>query len=353
MRDRRSEVELVGFVAVLFASGCIGPQRNVKLDTHAQSKDGTSVVSFSTPADLRLAFLREGKAAVQYCAEPMPDVALGSDASGSGSASAAYQASQALSASTTAALSAENETLRKELQDAIASYENATQSRYSRSNSASTSASTSASGSANLQAAARLAVTVAELGGRSQQVLLAREFLYRLCEAAANGHIEKGHDYVTLQVNALRLIQSISRPVTKSATAENAELLQRIAEYTKSQTELCAARAKACTEAAGKDEAAKTACAKANKECLEAIKPPAPPKAERSSDESPKALGVDGLRDPSELVIPPAKESRSVQPNAPKAVAPSIAPAAPATPEPSKSAASSESEVAPASSKKN
>src|SRR5690606_16477232 len=116
----------------------------------------------------------------------------------------------------------------------------------------------------------------AELGGRTQQVLLAREFLYRICEARANGFFEGGTAYVELQTNALRLIESIAAAQNKPSAAEsaaaNAELLKQINAYNIQQQARCDERFKSCEAAATKDEE-KKACAAPRKQCLEAIKP--------------------------------------------------------------------------------
>lgn len=240
------------------------------LQPHVKSDKGTTSVSFSTPADLRLAFLREENSNVTYCAEPMPDVALGSQQSASGSLNAAASLAQNASAATSATLAAENEALRKDLREAIIAYESATNREYSQSLSSNVSSSVSSSGSVNLQAAYSLAVSVSELGGRSQGVLLAREFLYRLCEARANKFIQSEQAYIELQNNALKLIQSISAPVRPSPATERAELAKRLTEYVAKQSDHCAAKQKACLAVAA-DEAAKKTCAADYAKCLSAI----------------------------------------------------------------------------------
>jgi hypothetical protein len=249
---------------------CSGPQREVRVSPHKSS------VAFSTPADLRLAFLRDEsdtKMKLVYCAEPMPDVSLGSEQTASGSLSAAAALAQTASTETNAALSAENKALRKDLSEAIAAYEAVKEKGYTRSLSSSTAYSSSSSTSLNLEAAYKLAITVAELGGRSQQVLLAREFLYRLCEARANQFFSDDQAYIQLQNNALKMIQSISAPLRPTARAEQAELAKRLAEYVTKQSELCEAKHKACIGGAA-DDAAKRVCAQAHQKCLNAIEPP-------------------------------------------------------------------------------
>ncbi|WP_437948933.1 hypothetical protein WME98_51295 [Sorangium sp. So ce296] len=258
--------------ATAAATACGSPQRNVRYTEH---DNAVAITSFSTPNDLRLAFLRNKSDAV-YCAEPMPDVALNSDASGSGSVAGSLSAAQ--SATMAASLSDENERLRGELRRALDKYERESSSSGASSTSRSNSNSLgqSASGSLNLNAAARLAVSVAELGGRTQQVLLAREFLYRICEARANNFFEGGQAYVELQTNALRLIESIAASQQRSSDAEralaNAELLKQVNTYNTQQQTLCDERFKTCEAAATKEDE-KKACAAARKQCVEAIKP--------------------------------------------------------------------------------
>jgi hypothetical protein len=256
---------------VALGSGCGLPQREVKFTDHSPA--GNKVTSFSTPGDLRLAFLRPSGTAAVYCAEPMPDVALGSDASASGKLSGS--ASMAQASATNASLAAENEALRRELDAAIEKYERETENRYTSSTSStrSTSLSQSSNAALNLEAAARLAVTVSELGGRTQQVLLAREFLYRLCEARANSFIENEATYTRLQENALRMIEAIYTVKPTNDTERvvaNAELLKQVVAYNTQQQTRCDERLKAC-DAVAKTDDEKAACKKDKNECVKAI----------------------------------------------------------------------------------
>lgn len=247
---------------------CAAPQRNVRFHDHdiaRAKKDGKplpapSITSFSTPADLRLGFLRTFPGGAHYCAEPMPDVALGSEASGSGSLAASAMAAQS------AALSQENERLRSELQRSKTSSKAAVQQQ--------------ASGDIDLTATARLAISVAEMGGRTQQVLLAREFLYRICEARANGFFEDGKTYVDLQMSALKMIEAIetakSKALVTSSAAANAELLKQINAYNDGLQKHCEQKFKSC-EAAATNDPEKKACATSRQTCENAIKPIVPP----------------------------------------------------------------------------
>ncbi|MCP3143856.1 hypothetical protein [Pyxidicoccus xibeiensis] len=314
VHDCQGAVRILVMLLMPMLAGCsifspyAVPQRRVKLSEHERSDGGDSSVAFSTSGDLRLAFLREENAKSVYCAEPMPDVALGSEQSGSGSLSAAASLTQSASAANSAALSEENEALRKDLRDAILAYEEATERRYNRSVSSNLSSSTSSNASLNLQATYKLAVTVAELGGRSHQVLLAREFLYRLCEARANGFFTSQQAYVELQVNALKMIQSIAMPARPSANAERAELVKKLNEYVTTQTELCKTQQSACTTAAA-DDAAKKVCAAAFNKCVSAIVTPKLP-AEEPEDKAKRLQTPSGWE--FELTVPKINEPLEV-----------------------------------------
>lgn len=236
-----------------------GPQYNVKLSQHPQSETKAQVTGFSTPASLRLAFLREPQSLAVYCAEPMPDVALGSETSASGSLAANATAAASASGAAAAVLADENQQLRKQLDQKQES-------------------SSSTGDNLNLQGAYKLAVSVSELQGRTQHVLLAREFLYRLCEARANRFFVDDKAYVTLQNNALKLIESIATAQSTPTMAQRVEELKAITAFTKQQSELCKQRNTACTEAAGKKEDELAKCKAEHVACLGAIKAPEPSK---------------------------------------------------------------------------
>ncbi|AEI65617.1 hypothetical protein LILAB_18575 [Corallococcus macrosporus] len=254
-------------------SSTVNPQRRIGYSSHAQNDDKNEAIAFSTPADLRLAFLREKGVDAIYCAEPMPDVSLSSEAAASGSMSAAAALAQSASAATNAALAEENEALRKDLREAIRSYEQSTKSTYNRTLSSDLSSATTTSSSLNLQAAYKLAVTAAELGGRSQAVLVAREYLYRLCEARANKFDDEA--YARLQERALAMVEAITKPAPTNPAADRAALAQRISELATTQMKLCDTQKSACMALVGddKDKAKTTACGEAFKKCVDAIQP--------------------------------------------------------------------------------
>jgi hypothetical protein len=284
-------------------------QRTVRISDHEHKAHHAT--AFSTPADLRLGFIRGTNDELSYCAEPLPDIALGSDKSASGSLAAAAAFSQ--SASATASLAQSNEqlltdntNLRRELDEAIRSYERETQHKYtgSYSRDASTSVQQNGNASLNLTAAARLAVTVSELGGRSPEVLLAREFLYRLCEARANNYFTDPKTYSEQQANALHFIQAIYEARYRvSDTTADAQLLKNVIDYNNQQKGLCSDRQKACEIVAAQEadkksqDAAKNKCAVDFKKCLDKLELMAVPK--------PKAKGEAPAETRTMLVVPP------------------------------------------------
>lgn len=110
---------------LLLLAGCALPQRRVEL---LELSGGAEVLSY--PADLRGAYVVGGRT----CAEPMPDVALASSEKLTGTIKLLSETGQSLEAT----------------------------------------------------AAADLAAKVAELSGRTQIVLLARDLLFRACEMGAD-----------------------------------------------------------------------------------------------------------------------------------------------------------------------
>lgn len=72
-----------------------------------------------------------------------------------------------------------------------------------------------------------MAISVSQLAGRTQQVLLARDYFYHLCEARANGFITSNEDYAALLGKGLQMIVAI----------EEADARARIAEANKAKEE--------------------------------------------------------------------------------------------------------------------
>lgn len=307
--------KIILWMLITLAIGCGGkPQRRVFFDSVPKNE----IVSFSTPAELRLAFMRPDGNKARYCAEPMPDVALGSTMSAAGSLSASGALSKA--ASVNASLAQENEQLRDQLGKAVDAYERETRNSYraSLSRSGSASSQMSASGSLNLAAAANLAVTVSELGGRSHQVLLAREFLYRLCEARANNFITKEENYIALEIQALDMIQNIYASQRASNAAEdalaNAELLKQVNEYNGTRLKLCDVKKESCLQQAS-DAAKKQACGDEHKKCVDGISLLKLQDATPRSEQKPRSLS-EQMQDAVKQLVSPTS------PLAPPAVAP-------------------------------
>jgi hypothetical protein len=100
------------------------------------------------------------------------------------------------------------------------------------------SLSTSASNNLAVQANLNLSREVVELQGRTQLVLLAREFMYRNCEAAANGYISR-EDYLTLHKASINQVSEMLKASVSKAEAENtaAEAKKTAAEAKKAEAD--------------------------------------------------------------------------------------------------------------------
>lgn len=113
----------LGAAALLLLAGCSLPQRHASV---LELSDGAQVVAY--PAELRAAYVTPP--GIRVCSEPMPDVSLTSAQDLSGAIKMLSSTGQSIEG----------------------------------------------------KAAVRLATTAAELSGRTQIVLLARDLLYRVCE---------------------------------------------------------------------------------------------------------------------------------------------------------------------------
>lgn len=303
-------------VCAALAVSCSQPQREVRYSSHELSVK-EPVAAFSTPADLRLTFVRSPNSPYTFCAEPMPDVALGSTLEVSGAAKGSLAAEASMSSSYASSLKdinesirKENEALRHELEKALDEYKKETGRELKTSVESSLSLASASANKSNsnleLQAAAKLAATVSELGGRSQQVLLAREFLYRLCEARANGFFAGGQAYVDMQQNALRMIESISKAAEKTPVEKRTELLKQGLELQKARASLCADIKKSCLAVAetkttqAEIKAAKDACEVDSGKCLaKAAFEEGPLPSPKSDEKSAEAKGTILLMEPS------------------------------------------------------
>lgn len=163
----RINLAIVG--AILLLAGCALPQRRVEL---LELSGGGEVLSY--PADLRGAYIIGGRT----CAEPMPDVALLSTEKLTGTIKLLSETGQSLEGS----------------------------------------------------AAADLAAKVAELSGRTAVVLLARDLLYRACEASLNNPGMDQAAYVALFDRVADLVERLGRADEDRAAANlarEAAALQR------------------------------------------------------------------------------------------------------------------------------
>jgi hypothetical protein len=145
-------------IAALLVAGCALPQRSVEIFALS---NGTEVVSY--PADLRGAYAVGSK----VCAEPVPDVAMASTEKLTGAVKLLSATGQSIEAN----------------------------------------------------AAANLAASVAELTGRTQLVLLARDLLYRVCEAGLNN---PDLDQAALFERVADLVEALGRAEENRAAADAA-----------------------------------------------------------------------------------------------------------------------------------
>jgi hypothetical protein len=121
----------------------------------------------STPSQIRIVSLKNENASYIFCSEPTPDSTL----------SDTFKMVTEATSDTTSGLAAGTQ-------------------------------SVNASEKLNLKNDLQTSTTALELAGRTQTVLLAREFLYRTCEAAANGwlgptEVKDAHNKVIEQITGL------------------------------------------------------------------------------------------------------------------------------------------------------
>lgn len=144
----KKTIALIGIIAL---SGCsvLSPQKPQQISSEAIGVNGDL---YSIPANLRTIDIRKKDADYIVCSEPVPDIAM----------------SNALKL----ALDASN-----------------TQSAETSSTTGDDSASGSVSNALGLKGSSDASTTALELAGRTQIVLLAREFISSNCKARANGWI--------------------------------------------------------------------------------------------------------------------------------------------------------------------
>lgn len=154
-------MKLPSILLLLALTGCSFPQRRVEL---LELSNGSEVVSY--PADLRGAYVVGGRT----CAEPMPDVALASTDKLTGTIKLLSETGQSIEGT----------------------------------------------------AAVDLAAKVAELSGRTQVVLLARDLLYRICELGVDQQTS-----VALFNRVADLVERLGRADEDRAAAHLAAAMQR------------------------------------------------------------------------------------------------------------------------------
>jgi len=280
----------IKLVLVLFLSqiivGC-GLMSQSRIAIKPVDEEKTSIASF--PSDLRGAYIRKSKKYTQskvklvltdekgnitvgkdgkiqtvevdrtyfdsvlsICAEPPADTGSNSTFALAGSLSNQLAANSAATASLSSAISNANtkanskstsESQKSGDSDESSSSQSGdgnNSSESSRSSSSESGLTNSASNNLAVQANLNLSREVVELQGRTQLVLLAREFMYRNCEAAANGYISR-EDYLTLHKASINQISEMLK-----ASVSKAEAQKKEAEAKKTEAE--AKKVKAETE---------------------------------------------------------------------------------------------------------
>jgi hypothetical protein len=140
-------------------------------------------------------------------------------------------------------------------------------------------ASTSAGNKTGLSNDLQTSTTALELAGRTQTVLLAREFLYRTCEAASNGWIEKkgvADAHASILNNITSLIETDKKKAETTAAIAGAvatgkldpKLLGNAAVVvSRAIRDACAKEFEECISKAG-DDKAKGICRASLNNCL-------------------------------------------------------------------------------------
>lgn len=182
------KILLVSGIAFSLLTGCgvLAPQKAKILDSRTLANNGELI---TMPANLRTIDVRkitaDGKPEYIVCAEPMPDIAV------SNALKLALEASQNASGKSSLVAGADN-------------------------------ASAEAAESIGIKGSSEAATTALQLAGRTQVVLLAREFLYRNCVGRANGWLGN----VEFNVAQIKIIDQITAMIaleTELAKASTAK----------------------------------------------------------------------------------------------------------------------------------
>ena len=222
----------LGLIAAVGLSGCshLLSQKVAKLVPSQQ--DTAKGETVTIPAQLRTLTIKPAAASFLSCAEPSPDVAM----------SDSLRLITALSADRTAgAKSADG-------------------------------ASADSTKKSSISNDLATTTTALALDGRTQTVLLAREFLFRTCEAAANGwlspaDVKEAHLGTLSQITAMTKADDKKAETTGALIAASAgvtldvKVLAAAGEAARASTRAtCAAQFETCLTKAGTDDKAKTAC---------------------------------------------------------------------------------------------
>ncbi|WP_339074957.1 hypothetical protein [Teredinibacter turnerae] len=173
-------IALLGLVAL---SGCsvLSPQKPQHISSDAVGDKGDL---YSVPANLRTIDIRKSDADYIVCSEPVPDIAM------SNALKLALDASSTQSAETAATTGDD-------------------------------SASGSVSNALGLKGSSDASTTALELAGRTQIVLLAREFIASNCKARANGWIDDSafkdsQDKIIEQITAMITTEKVKAEAEKA-----------------------------------------------------------------------------------------------------------------------------------------
>jgi hypothetical protein len=203
-------------------------QRRIKISEHT-IEDDKSMFALSAPSSLRTMIAKTHGGVVRFCAEPPPDTGVSSNSSANVNVAASLASITSLSQK----MEVENKILRDKMYELVTKLEAEREStgkssddlEYYRKVLSDMSASQNVSGNLTLGVATQQALNIVELGGRNDELLLAREFLYRICEASYNDpNTITGSTVVKLQTNAMAFL-------IKRQEAKKASLVVEVARY--------------------------------------------------------------------------------------------------------------------------
>ena len=241
---------MLSVVCLFMWSACGGSKAQTVAKFNSLEEDESYI--YSAPAQLRFMSVKNQKGIYRICSEPNPDVAANSSSKFNSQLALSLQTMMKMSQQ----LQIENKKLkqqlyaselqRKAMKDAIqrdnksnrnSSYSTDVQNSLNTQN----ALENSAGGSGSIGVAFERALTIVELKGRSEDVLLARDFLYRICEAAQNDPSKyTARDVINMQAKALMFLQK-TRSIAAQAkiTTANATILTKLAEFKAARDKQC------------------------------------------------------------------------------------------------------------------